>query len=86
MWRSTLSIGCVLIGASWLGTFGLIALGWALDVPYLCHMGLALGLLAGTLTLVYEHHKTRRHMYAVGLSTLGGSSTQVSSLNRVKRD
>lgn len=91
MWRSTISVGSVIIGSAWAAAFGAVVLGWMLDQPYLAHMGVLFAALGATLVLAGEHNRTRRHVYAVNLAmrtddTIEPPRAQPVSRIRTQRD
>lgn len=93
MWRCTISVGSVLIGIAWTAAFTLVGVGWLTGVVYISHLGVVMGAMAGTLTLVREHQQTRRHIYAVFLASREPTDGlplprdgQVSNFDRTRRD
>lgn len=89
VWRTTLSVGSVLIGIAWLASVGLIVMAWVLDVVHLGHLGIVSAAMAATLTLAREHQRTRRQVYVVGMAgrePIEVTPQGVSSLTRVKKD
>lgn len=75
MWRQTVSFGCIAMYVAWIMAFGLIGLGWLVDVSYVAHLGLATCAAAVVLTLIRDNVRTRRHIYAVQKAAGGGGGT-----------
>lgn len=94
MWRTTLSVGSVLIALGWAFAFALIALGWTLDVIYLGLCGVVAAAFGGTMTLQREHVKTRKQVYVVGMAGREPLTVipqregrdSVSNVARIKKD